>query len=275
MSRIQLVDLHVHSVFSDGKLTPAELAGRAADKGVSALAITDHDTLDGAEEKITACKAAGIECVIGVELSCELAGRETHILSLFANPASARVDELAELKKQRQNRMSAMLERLSQRGIFISLEELPTAENGIYGRPHLARALINRGIVKNINEAFGQFLYDHGPIHIPKVRLTAKRGIAFAKELGGLAIVAHPGISGLIPELDTLRDYGLDGIEVFHPKHSSENIAKLMKYAAENKLAVSGGSDFHSPGEGYDIGASRVPFEVLTKLKDAFYKGTR
>lgn len=262
------IDLHVHSTFSDGRLTPDELARRAAANSVRTLAITDHDTMTGSEEKRAACARYGVECVLGVELSCELGGREVHIISMFADPLAEAAKQLARLSSSRCDRMAAMLEKLADIGIRLSMADLPVADNGVYGRPHLARALVARGVVKSVNEAFARYLYDSGPVHIAKTRLTAEQGIALAKKMGGVSVLAHPGVSGLLRDLDELRSLGLDAIEVYHPKHGGETIASLLRYCRDAGLLVSGGSDFHSPGDGPDIGSARVPVELLEPLRE-------
>ncbi len=267
MPRNASIDLHVHSVFSDGRLTPEELAVRAKHNNVTALAVTDHDTMAGTAEKVEACRRHGIKAVVGIELSCELDGNEAHILSLFADPDSPLVDRINDLSGFRETRMQGMLDRLADRGIDIALSDLPV-EDGVYGRPHLARALVEKGIVRSVNEAFARYLYDDGPIHIAKTRFPVREGIALAKELGGVAILAHPGVSGWLKDIDRFRELGLDGIEVYHPKHGGETIAKLLRYCRDNELLVSGGSDFHAPGDGADIGAARVPVDVLWPLHD-------
>lgn len=261
------VDLHVHSVFSDGKCTPAELAERAAKRRVVALAITDHDTLAGGAEKLAACREFGVEGISGVEISCELDGREAHILSLFSDPETSCASRIEELSRRRFSRMEAMLLKLSRLGIHLAMEDLPAAGDGVYGRPHLARALVERGVVKNVNEAFKRYLYDGGPVHIDKTRLAAGEGIALAKEMGGVSVLAHPGVSGLLNDLDAFRGLGIDGVEVYHPKHGGETTARLLRYCGERGLLPSGGSDFHSPGDGPEVGAARTPVDVLEPLR--------
>ncbi len=261
------IDLHVHSVYSDGRLTPEELAARARLNNVAALAITDHDSMSGAADKRAACLRHGIECVDGVEMSCELDGRETHILSLFANPDSEWVGRIGEISEFRQERMQRMLDKLAAFGIKMNLVDLPRAPDGVYGRPHLARALVEKGVVKSVNEAFARYLYDGGPVHIPKRRLPAAEGIDLAKRLGGVAVIAHPGVSGHVREMGRLADLGLDGVEVYHPKHAGGTIAELLRFCRERGLLVSGGSDFHGPGDGPDIGAAKVPLDLLEPLR--------
>lgn len=268
MSGRKSVDLHVHSCYSDGKLTPDELAVRARVNNVIALAITDHDTMAGTDEKLEACRRYDIECVFGVELSCELAGRETHILSLFADPDADCLDRIARLSGGRRQRMVDMLKRLARLGIMVEMADLPVAEDGVYGRPHLARALVAKGVVRSVNEAFGRYLYDGGPVHINKTRLPAEEGIELAKSLGGVAVVAHPGVSGLLDDLDALVGMGLDGVEVYHPKHGGETIAKLLRYCRDRGVLVSGGSDFHAPGDGADIGGAKAPVDLLEPLRE-------
>ena len=269
MPRNKTLDLHVHSYYSDGSLSPEELAVRAVRNNVVALAITDHDTLSGCAEKTEACRRHGVECVIGVEMSCELDEREAHILCLFADPDSPHVARMDHMSGRREQRMIAMLDKLAALGISMQLSDLHVGEDGVYGRPHLARAMVGKGIVKSVNEAFARYLYDGGPIHIPKFRLTAAEGIALAKKMGGVAILAHPGVSGLIGDLNELVAMGLDGVEVYHPKHGGETIAKLLRYCGEKGLLASGGSDFHSPGDGADIGAAGVPLDLLEPIREA------
>jgi predicted metal-dependent phosphoesterase TrpH len=147
------------------------------------------------------------------------------------------------------------------------MDDLPVAADGVYGRPHLARALVEKGIVRTVNEAFARYLYDGGPVHIDKDRLTAAEGIAMAKELGGVSVLAHPGVSELIPCLDEFVAMGLDGVEVYYPKHGDETIARLLRFCRERNLLASGGSDFHSPGDGPEIGSTRTPVDLLEPIR--------
>ncbi len=267
MPKNKTVDLHVHSSYSDGRLAPAELAAIAARNNVAVLAVTDHDTMAGAEEKAAACAAHGIECVQGVEISCELDGREVHILSLFADPASPALARIGGLSVSRRRRMEQMLDKLADMGIRLDMADLPVDEGGVYGRPHLAAALVAKGVVKDVKEAFRRFLYDAGPVHIQKTRLSAADGIAVAKRLGGVAVLAHPGVSGWLNNLDDFTALGLDAIEVYHPKHSGEAVARLLRYCGDRSLLVSGGSDFHRPGDGPDIGSVKAPLDIIDPLR--------
>lgn len=260
------MDLHVHSNYSDGRLAPDELAARARHNNVTALSISDHDTLDGHEDKARACREAGVINVPGVELSCQLDGREVHVLSLFADPLSPWTDRLQELGRAREKRMHAMLDNLARLGIKLEMADLPS-EAGVVGRPHLARAMVAKGVVKTVSEAFGRYLYDDGPVHTAKLRFSAQEGIDLAKSLGGAAILAHPGVSGLLGSLDLLRRLGLDGIEAYHPRHGGETLASLLRYCREADLLVSGGSDFHAPGESPDIGSQKTPLDLLDPLR--------
>ncbi len=264
---MKTLDLHVHSLYSDGRLEPEELAARAARNNVAALAVTDHDTMAGAAEKAAACARRGIECVHGVEISCELRGGEAHILSLFADPDSPELGRIDFLSASRKRRMERMLEKLAAIGIDIRMEDLPVPADGVYGRPHLARALMAKGVVKSVNEAFKRYLYDAGPVHTEKTRLPAEEGIAVAKRLGGVAVLAHPGVSGWLGDLDEFARLGLDGVEVYHPKHGGETVARLLRLCGEKGLLVSGGSDFHSPGEGADIGSVKMPADIIDPLR--------
>ncbi len=268
MARTASIDLHVHSTFSDGLLSPDELARRAVLHNVTALAITDHDSMAGSADKEEACRRHGLTYVPGVELSCEQDGREVHILSLFADPKSPSLPRIDDLSLSRRERMEEMLERLLRLGFRVDMADLPVAEDGVYGRPHLARALIAKGIVKSVNEAFAKYLYDNGPVHIAKRRLTVAGGVDMAHALGGVAILAHPGVSGWAGELDSFASEGIDGVEVYHPKHGGELIAKLLRFCRERGLLPSGGSDFHGPGDGAEVGSARVPVDLLAPLAE-------
>ncbi len=268
MARAPSIDLHVHSTYSDGLLTPDELARRAVRHNITAIAITDHDTMAGSGEKEEACRRHGLAFVPGVELSCERDGREVHILSLFADPKSPLVARIDDLSLSRRERMELMLERLLRLGLRVDMAELPVADDGVYGRPHLARALIAKGFVKTVNEAFAKYLYDDGPVHIAKRRLTVSGGVELAHALGGIAILAHPGVSGWAGDLDSFAAEGIDGVEVYHPKHGGETIAKLLRYCRERGLLPSGGSDFHGPADGAEVGSARVPVDLLAPLTD-------
>lgn len=261
------VDLHVHSLYSDGGLAPSALAALAARNNVAALAITDHDTMAGSAEKAAACALHGVECVHGMEISCELRGGEAHILALFAEPESPELAKVDVLAVSRRIRMERMLEKLAALGIAVGMDELPVPPDGVYGRPHLARALVAKGVVKNVSEAFKRYLYDEGPVHIEKARLPVGEGIAVAKRLGAAAVLAHPGVSGWLGCLDEFARLGLDGVEVYHPKHGGETIARLLRYCGEKGLLVSGGSDFHSPGDGPDVGSVKAPLDILEPLR--------
>ena len=267
MARNPSIDLHVHSTYSDGRLTPDELAARARLNRVFALAITDHDSMSGAAEKRAACGRHGVECIDGVEISCEFDGREVHILSLFVNPDSEWVGRIGEISKFRQERMLRMLDKLTGLGIRMSLADLPRLPGGVYGRPHLARALVEKGVVKSVNEAFARYLYDGGPVYIPNRRLPVAEGIDLAKRLGGIAVIAHPGVSGHIRAIAALADMGLDGVEAYHPRHGGGVIAELIRFCMKRGLLISGGSDFHSPGDGSDIGSAKVPSDLLESLR--------
>ena len=261
------IDMHVHSTYSDGSFTPDAVARRAADHNVVALAITDHDTQKGTEEKRLACGRVGIECVVGVELSCEYDGSEAHIVSLFADPASPAAAKIEELGRARERRMELMLERLDGLGFHLEMSDLEVGDGNIFGRPHLARALVAKGLVQTVNEAFARYLYDNGPVYIPKVRLTAEEGINLAKSLGGVAVLAHPGVSGLAGKLDAFAEMGVQAIEAHHPKHGGETVAKILRFCREKGLAASGGSDFHSPGDTPEIGSANAPVDLLEPLR--------
>ncbi|MDR3210556.1 MAG: PHP domain-containing protein [Planctomycetota bacterium] len=267
MPVIPSIDLHVHSTFSDGKLSPKELVERAVRNRVVAMAICDHDSLSGAEEKEAACASAGVECVPAVEVSCSHQEYEVHVLGLYVDPFSPWRKKLDAISQAREGRMLAMLNKLSSLGMPIKREDLPLDSFAI-GRPHLARALMEKRYVRSVSEAFARFLYDDGPVYVKKTRLEAEEGIDLVHRLGGVAILAHPGVSNLLDRLDILKSLGIDGIEVYYPNHEGKTVTKLLRYCSEQGLLVTGGTDFHAPGESPEIGSLRVPTDLLKLIRE-------
>ncbi len=261
------VDLHTHTYFSDGSLSPEELVEEAMWRGLSAVALTDHDSVEGLPRAQAASTQAGLELVPGVELSCAYEGRELHLLGLFIAPTPALTNRLTRMRAGREKRMLEMIERLTAMGIKIDPAELPRSPDGAIGRPHLARLLIAKGVVHSLGEAFARYLGDNGPAYVPKQRFAAAEGVAMLQEAGGVVVVAHPGASGLLDDLPALADLGIDGCEAYYPRHAREDEARIVRFCLERGLAVCGGSDFHGNDEGPALGVPRVGYEVLEGLR--------
>jgi predicted metal-dependent phosphoesterase TrpH len=275
---LRFVDLHAHTTASDGTLAPGALVEAAARAGLAALAVTDHDQLAGLPEAREAGARLGVEVVAGVELSLAHAGRDVHLLGLLLDDAEPRLaGRLAGLREARARRAEAIVERLRGLGVGLALADVraQAAAGTALGRPHVARALVEKGIAASLPEAFDRFLAEGRPAFVPKARLSAREGIGLVHAAGGLAVLAHPALLGdFEPVVRDLAGLGLDGVEVLHPRNAPPDRAKLRALARELDLAESGGSDYHGENKPeVELGMERVPAAVLDGLKEA--KGRR
>ena len=261
------VDLHSHSTASDGALAPALVVAAARGVGLSALGLTDHDTLAGVAAAREAGARLGVRIVAGVELSALDREREIHILGLHLDDTDGMEQRLIAFRDTRRARAVEMVARLNRVGVPVTMEAiLAAAGDGAIGRPHVARAIIAGGWVRDQREAFDRFLGSGRPAFVPKHRLLAADAIEMIHDAGGLAVFAHPGQDGSRARLEALAALGLDGVEVRHPSHSAEDIARLGALADFLHLIPSGGSDWHGATEGArTIGNMRVPFEWLER----------
>ncbi len=271
---IRCVDLHMHSTASDGSLAPDAVVGAAAAACLTAIALTDHDTIAGIAPAREAGARLGVRVVAGVELSATDAGTEAHVLGLHLSRLDAIERHLAVFRDTRRARAARMVERLHALGIPLTLEAvLAEAGDAAIGRPHVARALVAGGWAKDLRDAFERLLGNGRPAFVPKYRLTLGEAIALVHDAGGLAVLAHPGAAGTRARLEALRTEGLDGVEVLHPGHSAEDVARLNTLAAHLDLLPSGGSDWHGAKAGPRvIGSMRVPEEWLVR-QDARLRG--
>jgi 3',5'-nucleoside bisphosphate phosphatase len=256
-----LVDLHTHTTASDGAATPAALIDRARAAGLVAVALTDHDTVGGVAEARAAGARAGVAVIAGVELSAVDGDREVHVLGLHLDDTRTLDPMLAELREARRRRAEAMVGTLRGLGLGVTLDAvLAEAGGGAVGRPHVARALIAGGWVRDQREAFDQYLGSGRPAYVPKQRLTLGDAIQLLHAAGGIAVLAHPGRDGTRARLETAQRLGLDGVEVRHPSHNAEDEARLRALADHLQLVPSGGSDWHGATEGTRVlGSMRVP----------------
>jgi len=266
------IDLHVHSTFSDGMLTPTDLIETAVRKEIAAISLTDHDSLGGVSEALEAGRAKGVEVLSGVELSCEYRGRDLHVLGYGADPQHVGFqDMLTQFRETRHKRGLKIIEKLNALGIAIEpAEVLARAGGGALGRPHIAAVLVDRGVVSKVGEAFDKYIAEGGPAYVPKYKMSAADAIRYIHEAGGLAFTAHPGIfmENMQEMLDLVAE-GFDGIEVFHPNHSASRTRDLEALAKEKGLLISGGSDFHGfPGRD-NMGVGDVPYALYEKIKAA------
>jgi 3',5'-nucleoside bisphosphate phosphatase len=263
-------DLHVHTWFSDGRCSPAEVVARAKAAGIGLIAITDHDTVAGIAQARESGREAGIEVVAGIEFAARFKAVEVHLTGLWIDPAAPGLAPLlAALQAEREERATLMLARLQSLGIRIGIEDV-RAEAGLGGisRPHLAQALVKRGAVADFHEAFSRYLGQGRPAYVPRHQLRVATAVAAIHDAGGAAVLAHGLIGG--PQREHARELvrlDLDALEVVHPKLGPEQSAWLRELARAEGLAISGGSDWH--GEGWSegrIGEYNVDGEAVNEL---------
>jgi predicted metal-dependent phosphoesterase TrpH len=261
------VDLHTHSTASDGILPPEQVVEAAARCRLEAIALTDHDTIGGLPAARAAGERLGIRVIAGTELSAFEDDHEVHVLALHLTHFETLEKRLLELRAQRFTRAERIVEKLNTLGVPITLDEvLVQANGGAVGRPHVARALIARGVVHDFRDAFMRYLGGNGSAFVPKAKLSIEDAIAIAHEAGALAIWAHPGDLGRRERLEPLIAAGLDGIEIRHPSHSGEDIKRLQALTDFFGLVPSGGSDWHGATEGpRRLGTMNVPAEWLSR----------
>jgi predicted metal-dependent phosphoesterase TrpH len=266
------IDLHMHSVFSDGLKTPTELVTMAKNNGLAAISLTDHDSLGGIPELMQAGKDMDLEVISGCELSCEFAGRDLHVLGYGVDHENNEFqDALLKFRDTRHDRGVKIIEKLNALGIDIKLEDvLAKADGAALGRPHIANVLVEKGLVGNVNEAFDKYIAEGGPAYVPKYKMSPSDATTYIHNAGGLAFTAHPGIfMENRSEMLELLEFGFDGIEVFHPKHNPARRQELKSIADERGLLVSGGTDYHGfAGRDLPMGSEEVSYELLAAIKE-------
>ena len=273
-----MIDLHMHSTFSDGSFTPEELVSNAAKIGLSAIALTDHDGLLGMERFMEACRTHGIRGVPGVEISVDFEGATMHMLGYFLNHQDPVLSErLASLRRGREERNVLILERLNALGLPLTWEEVAAhAREDVVGRPHFAMAMIQRGYVQKKDDAFDRYLGRGKPAYVERFRFTVEESLAMIREAGGVSVLAHPfsldlGRRRLRALLEDLAAKGLQGIEAYYPEHSSEQHRFCIAMAGHLGLALSGGSDFHGAmntgiRQGVGFGNLSIPDNLVEQL---------
>lgn len=246
-----MIDLHSHTLHSDGDRSPEHLLAEAAAAGIQVLSVTDHDTVSGIEECRTAAARRGVRLVPGIELSCELHGREVHVLGHFIDPTSPALGKLAQAmlaeRRERMERMVALAEKLGLSGVC--LEKVVAASGGEnLGRPHLARVLVDCGHASSIKDAFDKFLGTGAALWVDRRRLSIAEALGIVHGAGGTASVAHPGANSVSrQELRVLAEAGLDAVEAHHPEHPPNQAEAYESWAAGLGMLVTAGSDYHGP----------------------------
>lgn len=269
-----MIELHCHTTYSDGTLTPGELVAAAVKAGVVALAITDHDTVSGWDDALAAAQPHGLEIVPGVELSTVHNDRSLHILGFYPDAKKLRGD-LQDRVEGRKRRAAEMMEKLAELGYPIELPEM--GEGMAPGRPHLATAMVNAGYVGSSREAFDRWLGDGKPACVEYEKFSIVEGIALLRRSGGVPVWAHPYLfrGGTVePVLEEMVAAGLMGVEVYHPTHSPSQVDNLKKLCTEHNLLMTGGSDYHGPcdlkgKEAIRLNMLNLPLDLLEPIKQA------
>ena len=245
-----MIDLHLHTTASDGTLSPADLVAHALAAGITTLSVTDHDTTAALSAARAAADAAGATFVDGIEITAVDAERDVHVLGYFADPASPTLQAfLARQREDRIRRVSDIVGRLAALGVEIDRQALLTVGGEgrrSIGRPHVAQALIDAGHVASWDEAFERYLAHGRPAFVPRRGASPADVVQVIHDAGGVAVLAHPGLSGIDDGIPALAARGLDGIEVRHPEHDGPTEARYRELAGALRLAVTAGSDFHA-----------------------------
>ena len=266
------VDLHSHTTASDGTLTPRELVRLAARHGVRVLALTDHDSTGGVREAMDEARGLpSLEVVPGLEINCDVPGAEIHVLGYCRDWEAEWFQEfLGAQREERRQRVYRIAARLAELGMPIDSDDVfVLVKEGSAGRPHVAQAMVDRGYVKSVREAFDRYLSLNGPANVPRKRLTPVEAVRIIRRARGVPVLAHPGLANrdeLIPEL---VEAGLAGIEAFYPEHSAGQITAYRELAAKLGLVATGGSDFHGPRVGgvRHPGVQPVPDSAWAELR--------
>jgi predicted metal-dependent phosphoesterase TrpH len=276
------IDLHLHTTASDGVMSPSEIVRYAKLKGLQAIAITDHDTIEGLEEGLSEGERIDFEVIPGIEISAEHPPGSMHLLGFFVDIHHPFLNErLKYLQKARAERNPKIVEKLNRLGVQITYEEvLKASGGGQVGRPHFAQVLLEKKYIRTYQEAFERFLKKGAPAYVEKFRFKAKEAIQFINEAKGVAVLAHPntlhmnGYSELGSLIRRLIEEGLKGIEVYYPEHSVLEVAQYKALAERHGLLMTGGTDYHGIEKNeLDIGVGRgdmkLPYSMVEELKAA------
>ncbi len=265
------IDLHLHTHFSDGVFTPEQVAEEAQQMELAAIALTDHDTIEGCSRLAKACADRGIEFVPGTELSADIQGHEMHLLGYFLDTKNEElIRETTRYQQNRTNRVHDLIRQLNSIGVPLSAEQVfALAKCKAPGRPHVAQALVKHGFCSTMDEAFARYLRKSAPGWVPKVNANFEEGIRLIHQAGGLAVMAHPGLNKIDHLIPDMVRAGLDGIECWHSRHPRSTAKRYREMAARLGLLISGGSDCHGPSRGRHplIGTVRVPYNILDEMK--------
>jgi predicted metal-dependent phosphoesterase TrpH len=263
-------DLHAHTYYSDGTFSPEELVDYAVQKELSAIALTDHDTIEGWPRMRAACAKVGIRFVPGSELTSQWKSKEIHLLAYYPDEHHEEFKEnLQKFQAARTQRIHDMTDKLQKLGVPLTFEEVIEVANcKSPGRPHVARALAQGGHCRSMDDAFKKYLKQDRPAWAPKFRIQADEAIQLIHRAGGVAVLAHPGLLKQDSVVREIMELGLDGIECFHSRHNETESKKYQDMAASKGLLVTGGSDCHGRNKGEPLlGRVRIPEDWLDQVE--------
>jgi hypothetical protein len=274
--KAKTTDLHLHSSCSDGNLTPDELMKKVKQAGLKCISIVDHDNIDAIDVAIKFGKQFDIEVIPGVELSTTVNNLDIHILGYFIDYNNKTfLDYLKIFKEERLKRAERIVNKLNKLKVPLKIESV-IAKNctGSIGRPHIANALVEGGLIGSYQAAFDQYIRNGGPAYESKYTLTPTEAISLINSAGGLSFLAHPNYIKDEKVFSELINQGIDGIEVIHPSHSPETVDFFQKIANEYFLLMSGGSDYHGglKNDENAFGAFTIPYKMVTAMKQHLFK---
>jgi len=274
------VDLHIHSTASDGSLSPRELINAAEDVPLRAMAITDHDTIDGSAEALRHSKSTPVEILSGLEISADFEPGTMHLLGYLFRLDDVHLTQALEIvQKSRVDRNLKIIERLQSLGMDIDYNEVSEASGGgQVGRPHIAKVLVQKGVVQGIDDAFNTLLRKGGPAYVGRYRLSPAEAIKAIRGAGGVAVLGHPSTLNMRTEAELdkmmadLKEIGLQGVEAYYSTHGPDRTALYVRLAKRHGLLVTGGSDFHGAAKsgvriGFGKGDLRIPYRLVEDLK--------
>ena len=272
MTQIKYADLHVHTFYSDSTLSPEEVVSCAKEKGLAAIAICDHDTVDGIGPCMAIGLEKGVEIIPGIEMSVEKVDAEIHILGYFIDWKQDWLrKKLKEIQDSRVERLFIMIKKLNAMGVKIDAEEVfrIAVNKGSVGRLHVAKAMLNYGAIKSLREAFDKYIGFAKPCYVPYTKLSPKETMELILKAGGVPVIAHPALIGNDDYIGEFIDHGLRGLEVYHTDHKPHISKRYEAMAEELGLVMTGGSDCHGMGKGRILmGTVRVPYELVEKLRE-------
>lgn len=273
---MQKADLHIHTTASDGLMAPDEVVRWAGIKRLKAIGITDHDTINGIRSAEAASTKYGVEVVPGIELSTLYKEEEIHILGYFIDyKAGWFLETLEKIQNSRYERAANIVDRLKKVDVDITLDQVRSiAGSGAIGRPHIARAMIDKGYISNIKEAFQKYIGKGGPAYVERYKLSSREAIEIINKLGGIPVLAHPGLIMNKTYISEIVSLGIEGIEAYHSKHDEETVRNTLTIARAEKLLITGGSDCHGMKVNNEpiLGNCSVDYKYVEMLKEAVNK---